>query len=865
MLRLRLFPALMLSMASCSSCHRGGGEGVPAESVPTLGFVVFEDHNGDGAVSAGDSLVLEFGTAVRLLSGAGADLVLPVTGDRLGIGYTLVVGGTPSQVRIVLGANPQLRAVGTFAGASRTAGSSSGLGLGPNIGSYLQAASTGEAVPASDPVDIGEGFRRSQQGGTGGDIDALQVTSLAAGDVDRDGLPDLLVGATPDRILLNQHGSPGALEPVSGQVFAGSAAVATAVADLDADGVQELIEVLADQVAIWQRDTGATSPHWQAAATIAVARAQAVAVVDIEADGAPEIVVGTASGTAILRRAGSAWSLAQFLPGPSVRAIAAADLDRNRRVEVVLALDGGGLSIHEHDVGGLLGVKVRSVAGGGAARALAVADIDRDGNTDLVAACADGAFLWINDGNGGFPTRDVLVSGQDPRALQLADFDRDGRIDVALAVASPSSGVALLHNTGTPSSRFALLPTGITDPNAAALVAADFNGDGQPDLAVAGQDGLVGVWFFSATRGSLPLAFTPTPLPHGGGPSSAIGLGDLDGDSDLDVVIGRGETFTSVQTDAVLRLTDRATLSFQSEMPFAQQRATLAIAMVDVDRDGWLDALRAGDNEVNVNDRGLYLNRNDGQGHLQDGILVHDGRIGAMAVGDLDGDGFLDCVIAMSDSTGITYVHYGIGSAPYFDAAVQLDVGPGNKHSIAIGDIDGDGRPDVILAGTLRGSNDLIVLHRQVAPRSFGFVLLPGSGTNVDYRSVELADLDGDGDLDLVQAPAPSLARCRVWLNQGAGVLQTGIDLGSPGTASLRVRTADVDGDGRLDVLLGGADGVRYWRNGWNGWTAGDGILLPSGPVFDLAVGDVDGDGQADIVVSDQSSSGSPLLWRGTR
>lgn len=300
----------------------------------------------------------------------------------------------------------------------------------------------------------------------------------------------------------------------------------------------------------------------------------------------------------------------------------------------------------------------------------------------------------------------------------------------------------------------------------------------------------------------------------------ALALGDLDGDHDLDVVIGIGGTYVAGWSNYVHRFEgghflDHPTWTSSTELN------TQSVALGDVDGDGDLD-LVVGNGKSSAVAQGqpntLFLNQwNDGvvtiflsQPDWQSELANISWQV---ALGDLDGDGDLDAFIANSthmdeDGDAVDFdaneVWINDGRGVFTDSGLRL--GNLRSYAAALGDLDGDGDLDAVV-----GNNgpDEIWWNDGRGHFSAG-ELAPGNGLT---RYVFLADMDRDGDLD---AFLGSDKRGRIWLNDGRGSLRDSkqrLNYSSRHAIAL----GDVNGDGAVDVLAGKLDGAVVWLNDGRG------------------------------------------------
>jgi putative intracellular protease/amidase len=327
------------------------------------------------------------------------------------------------------------------------------------------------------------------------------------------------------------------------------------------------------------------------------------------------------------------------------------------------------------------------------------------------------------------------------------------------------------------------------------------------------------------------------------------GLGDLDGDGDLDAVFANPQGHNSEVwlNDGIGTLVD----SGQQLTQYGH-----GVGLADFDGDGDLDAFIACHQFVTPSK--VYLN--DGTGLFQDtGQDLGDRSISAAEVNllDLNGDGHTDVHVLYYHPNGLPdRVYLNDGNATFTDSGLALD-----EETIAWGDLDADG--DVDYFGK-RWEHGYVVQLNDGSGRFTEAWQMEDSRSTVG--GVALADLDGDGDLDAVVTngfrDTGSFPSILLW-NDGSGQFSnSGQRLNKTLAAELAV--GDLDGDGDLDLFVSNMDlPNEVWLND-RGQIIDSGLRLGDSPDMSAkpSLGDLDGDGDLDLFVG--SLAGRPEIWFNT-
>jgi FG-GAP-like repeat len=334
---------------------------------------------------------------------------------------------------------------------------------------------------------------------------------------------------------------------------------------------------------------------------------------------------------------------------------------------------------------------------------VSLGDIDRNGTLDIVLARGrhwplDNLILR-NDGRGNFTTTKLPAEADRTYSAALADLDGDASLDLVVSNDRPDKKVIYLNDgrgNFRPAGTF-----GRPEWSTRYITVADLNGDGRPDIIVA-------------NRSSNP----EKPVP------CFVCLND-----------GKG--------------------GFPSEIPLPTQSATIIVA-ADLDGDGKIDLF------VPHRDGGQSLILwNDGTGKFPAapvpvGPKVSNAR--AAAAADIDSDGIIDLVVGDA-KTGM-FIYRGTGKRA-FEEPFPIGEKSGAPYSIGVADMNRDGKPDIVVGRQeARGS---VFFNRGTVAQKFDFAETPwGDGLGAVY-GLAVGDLDGDGWPDIVAAR--SEAPNGIWFN----------------------------------------------------------------------------------------------------
>jgi hypothetical protein len=656
--------------------------------------------------------------------------------------------------------------------------------------------------------------------------------AIAVGDFNGDTQLDLAVanfGSDNVTILLG-NGSGGFAQAAGSPLAVGNDPFSIATADLSGDGKLDLAvtNFHSNDVTIFLGN-GLGGFSQAAGSPVAVGTSPgSVAIGDLNGDAKADVAVANSASnnvTILLGNGAGGFSPAGGSPvavGNIPFSVVAADLNRDGSLDLAVANDAA----NAHSVTILLGngtgaftQAVGSPVGAGTnPESLAVGDLNGDGAPDLAVANAGSGNVTVLLGNGAGrfaqPAGSPFSSGSVSRSVAIGDLSGDGRLDLAVAN-NGSNNVTVLLNTTTSApdgtacedgngctvgetcrsfvceAPVSLAPAGVatTRSHPYSIAIGDVNGDTFVDFAVP-NDGSNNVTILLG-NGSGGFSSTGVPDVTAGNRPQSVVLGHMNGDGRLDLAVANRSSGNVM----IFLGNGLGGFSQAPGSPFPSGPNPSALAAGDVNGDGKLDLAVAdfGSNTV------LIFLGNGSAGFSQSAgspVPVGGGQ-SAIALGDLNGDGKLDFAAAKSGSNDVA-VRFGDGSGGFSQPPGSNYLVGVSPSSIAIGDVNTDGKPDLAVANN--GSSNVTIL---LGNGSLGFSQL-GSPLSVGGLpdSLVLRDLNGDGKLDLAVANNGS-NNVTILRGNGAGAFSE--IAGSPMAADfgpIAIAAADFNGDAKLDVAV---------------------------------------------------------------
>jgi len=582
-----------------------------------------------------------------------------------------------------------------------------------------------------------------------------------------------------------------------------------------------------------------------------VGRATTVHAGDLDNNGKLDLIVsnGTSTITTLFQDSMDrfAWTAVPVRVGSQVFFTRSGDFDKDGIDDLVVA-DTATTAYFVKSNGDKTFGRPLALTQARGSRWIAMGDWDNDGSLDLAASNLNTSTLttFLGTGAGGFTLTQTLTSGRE-HTLEALDYDGDGTVDLALGVGLP--GIRIHKGTGD--GKF-VYQKNVSNLGCVEYIAVgDLNNDGKGDIAPTCIDDATA--YVGVSQGNAIYTRTLS-APFGTGTESSA-LADIDGDGNQDLALVS-------QGTGILRVyPGKGDGTFELPLEFASTGAQpVFLISEDLDRDGRNDVISADSGSGTL----TIFHGMEGDRILRsaNGVSGVPGAAKSFAVDDFDRNGAPDLFFASLTLPKVAVYLNARDTSPT-KPSFTIDV-PQKLTSMEVIDVDGDGVSDLVGINLVEDLVIIVPLDAAGTPRPATTFRAGQSPPEIKTGPQEIAvgKIDAGDSIDLV-IPSAGLNALSVFLATGPGTYGEPLTIPTVEKPK-RVTVADVDGDGKSDVIvLTTKIVVIHWGAGDGSFSApvtlADDVLKSFG---DAAVADLGGDSIPEIVLTEARSK-SVLVLQG--
>ena len=605
-----------------------------------------------------------------------------------------------------------------------------------------------------------------------------------------------------------------------------------------------------------------------------------IAAVDLDGDGLADLVVGSTGNYSpllnggygvLINKGNGTFDAPTFvsLSGEGIIAMAMADVNHDNKPDLIALEQGpaGGnlkLGIFLGDGHGAFTAK-KTYALSTIAYNILVADVDGNGHPDVILS---NGTVYLGNGDGTFKIGKAIPLPSTTVSLVAADFNHDTKVDLAVVTYTDQVGVFLGNGNGTFQSP--AWYSGVYQGDV--VTAADLDGDGNLDLILGPQSGgglspspnnMGGMGGLGVLMGAGDGTFKGAlEYPTGSTQYNAgYAIADIDGDGKADILtatsllVGDGAGHFTVKTG--------------NQFPGLTNSAGSVIRVADLNNDKKNDAVvTTTDSQLNPSNAYVFLGQSTGK--FKTGKKLSVANVIDIAIADFNGDTIPDlALLSYTMGSGIAlHVLPGKGNGT-FGAAVAVSLPAGVAQStggrVFAADFNNDKKMDLLVldVGNFQNSVDGGAYVLLGDGSGSGFTLSATITAVKNPFDAAIADFNKNGKLDLVLSSTdfngsfstPPL----IFLGTGKGTFGAGKKLPTVSTIPLHMVAADIDGDGKMDLVIGNCCGLAslsiLFGKG-SGTFAPEQIMQVAESPAQIVVGDLNGDMRPDIVVSSGNAPG---------
>jgi hypothetical protein len=582
-----------------------------------------------------------------------------------------------------------------------------------------------------------------------------------------------------------------------------------------------------------------------------IASAEDMAAGDMQGDGADDLVVQVGNELRVVLNPSSATPTITSQTIPSTpHQIAIGDMNHDGKLDVITCAPlANTVSVLLGNGNGTVNPGV-AYATPGPSR-IVLADFTADGRLDVITLDFGQLSFWRGTGTGTlFDRQEIpLPAGPAYNEVLPVDMNNDGLLDLVLN--TDGGGIGILNATGAGDFGFVQF---FPSPRGSHLVAADFTEDGNKDLFLSLQEPTLSV-NGCILFGNGSMGVSATSYFRGGGPGTYCVTGDFNGDLHADVVLTCAPQEISVWLGHGNGSFGGGLIS--SSFVFAGPDSTGGdVVIAEMTGDAHADLVVNRTKDASYHRSGIEILAGNGTGQfVPSSLQVSFAENVGLAVADLDGDGIQD--IATTRPAAIVTFRNLAGNQGLYPGDVTSGVALST--SIAAGDLNHDGRPELVTGNRAAGGDVSVFLNSGTG--SFTYLSEYSFAAPRVESAVAIADMNGDTHPDVV---AVSNGVVGVFNGNGTGALTVGTEAIVAAAGARAVTLADLNLDGRPDIAVAGSGEVSIILN------AGSGSFLPAvtlsvrGEHRAIVARDVNQDGLPDLsVTNDTEGTITVLLGNG--
>jgi len=497
---------------------------------------------------------------------------------------------------------------------------------------------------------------------------------------------------------------------------------------------------------------------------------------------------------------------------------------------------------------------------------LVTGDMNNDGKKDLILSNnpAGSCAIILNNTTYNasvitYKDAQQFACGSNPINVSLFDINKDGRLDiVSTLTGAPSNLISILPNT-TPAGSFTVTFNArqdfTTDVYPLTLSISDFNGDGKPDLAVGTNSGLIDVMLNATITGAPAVSFAPHADIAAVSPIM-VTHGDLNNDGRPDIITVNGISNT-VSIYINTTAPGGTVPSYGPKQDIPGFNNPVIVTVNDFNMDGKEDILVISKNNG-------YLTMLNNTTMAGSGSFTYNFQnfasipyAYAVAVGDINQDGKPDMVMTASDGGLYTFINLTTPGSGAVNFTYGGSGAGGLCYSVALADLNGDGKLDVLTASYTANTVNTFLNSTAQGYSGYSYYGMQSFPVSNFPHSITAADINGDGRPDIVTCNDNTLT---VFLNAGplgASYISLGprteFPVGS-GIATNTLLASEINGDGLVDLAFANklANKVSVFQNTTVLGSASPGFAAPqdfsAGPnPVSLISGDVNQDNRPDL------------------